>query len=340
MKNTAAVLYAPGVVRLEERPIPRPGPYDVLVEVKAVGVCGSDVHYYEHGRIGHFIVREPLVLGHECSGIIVDVGEKVSRRRIGERVAIEPGVPCGRCRECRSGYYNLCKEVRFFGTPPVDGAFQRYVLIHEDFAFPIPEGISDETAALIEPLSVGLWACRKACLRGGDTVLITGAGPIGLLTLAVARALGAAKTIVTDVNRARLEHAKQLGATLVWNVAESPLTEAGIEVDAFIECSGQQSALIDGLRALRPAGRAIIVGMSPNEDATIPLALLQNREIILTGVFRYANTFADAVAMVAAGRIRPETIISARYTLEEIERALQMAREDPSKIKAIVLPQP
>src|SRR5690349_11027020 len=161
MSNQAAVLYAPHDIRLEERSQPQPGPKEVLVEIKAVGVCGSDVHYYEHGRIGSFIVKQPLILGHESAGVIVAVGEGVSLGRVGQRVTIEPGIPCRVCRECRHGNYNLCQNVRFFGTPPIDGAFTNYVTVPEDFAYALPDSMSFEEGALIEPLSVGLWACRK-----------------------------------------------------------------------------------------------------------------------------------------------------------------------------------
>src|SRR6266478_7704839 len=189
MKNQAAVLYAPHDIRIEERPVPTPGMREVLIEIKAVGVCGSDVHYYEHGKIGSYVVRQPLILGHESSGIIVAVGEGVSTNRIGERVAIEPGIPDGVCHQCRSGHYNLCPNVRFFGTPPIDGAFTNYVTVPESFAYRLPDQMSNEEGALIEPLSVGLWACRKAQLQGADRLLVTGAGPIGMFAMKVALAL-------------------------------------------------------------------------------------------------------------------------------------------------------
>ncbi len=238
MKNQAAVLYAPHDVRMEERSMPTVGPRDVLVEVKAVGVCGSDVHYYEHGRIGSYIVRQPLILGHEASGVIVDVGEEVPKSRIGERVAIEPGIPDGICEQCRSGHYNLCPNVRFFGTPPIDGAFTNFVTVPESFAYNLPDSMSDAEGALIEPLSVGLWACRKARLRGGDHVLVTGAGPIGLVAMLVALALGAGEVTITDVYPQRLEVAKKLGATRALNVAKESLADAHLEADILIECSG------------------------------------------------------------------------------------------------------
>jgi len=339
MRNEAAVLYGPHDVRLEERPVPVPGPREVLVEVRSVGVCGSDVHYYEHGRIGSFVVEQPLVLGHESMGVVVGLGSEVTKHHVGERVALEPGVPCGTCRECRAGRYNLCPYVKFFATPPVDGAFARYVTIHEDFAYALPDEISDDAGALVEPVSVGLWACRKARLRGGEHVLVTGAGPIGLLAMQAAFALGAAKVTVTDVVDERLQFARKVGATATVNVRSTPLVEAGVEADVLIECSGSPTAVADGLRCLRPAGTAVLVGMGPGETVEIPVAYLQQHEIWLTGTFRYANTYPDAIELIRAGKIRPEEIITGHYPLAEAESAMQATRRDPSQVKVMVLPQ-
>lgn len=338
MKNRAAVLYAPHDVRLEDKPMPQVGPGDVLVEVKAVGVCGSDVHYYEHGRIGSYVVRQPLVLGHEAAGVIVAVGEAVSKGRIGQRVAIEPGIPDGVCEQCRAGHYNLCSNVRFFGTPPIDGAFANYVTVPEGFAYTLPDNVSNEEGAIIEPLSVGLWACRKARLRGGDHVLVTGAGPIGILVMKVAFALGVSEVTITDVSPRRLEAAQKLGATRTLNVAQQPLAQAGVQADVLIECSGNQAALMDGIRSLRPAGIAVAVGMNPGEELNVPMSFIQNREIMLTGTFRYANTYADAIAMVATGRIEVRSIVTGHYALAEAEMALQATKSDPANIKSIVIP--
>jgi L-iditol 2-dehydrogenase len=338
MKNQAAVLYAPHDVRIEQRQVPTPGPRDVLVEVKAVGVCGSDVHYHEHGRIGSHIVRQPLILGHESSGIIIAVGENVDTSRIGERVAIEPGIPDGVCRQCRQGHYNLCPNVRFFGTPPIDGAFTNYVTIPESFAYRLPDALSDEEGALIEPLSVGVWACRKAMLRGADSLLITGAGPIGLVAMKVALALGATDITMTDISPQRLEVAKRQGATRTINVAQESLASAALEADVLLECSGNQTALREGIRSLRPASRAVAVGMSPGEEVSVPMSYIQNREITLTGTFRYANTYEDAIALVAAGRVDLQSIITGYYPLQETEKALQATRSDPANIKSVVVP--
>ena len=337
-ENRAAVLHGPGDVRVESRGVPEPGVREVLVEVAAVGVCGSDIHYYEHGRIGSFVVREPMVLGHESAGRIVALGPGASKHAVGDRVTLEPGVPCGACRECRSGRYNLCRDVRFFATPPIDGAFANYVTIHEDFAFGLPDGVSDEAGALMEPLSVGVWACQKAKVSAGDRVLVTGAGPIGLLAAQCARAFGATEITITDINPHRLRLAERTGATRAINVAETPLEDADVEADALIECSGHPASLRAGIGALRPAGTAVLVGMGPEEDGVVPLSLIQNRELWLTGTFRYANTYPTAIALVANGRIDLEAIITGRYGLDDAEAALRVGREDATAVKVMVMP--
>jgi L-iditol 2-dehydrogenase len=337
-ENRAAVLHAAGDLRVEDRPVPEPGPREVLVQVAAVGVCGSDIHYYEHGRIGSFVVREPMVLGHESSGRVVALGPGASSHAIGDRVALEPGVPCGGCRECRAGRYNLCRDVRFFATPPIDGAFANYVTIHEDFAFALPDSVSDDAGALMEPLSVAVWACQKADVSAGDRVLVTGAGPIGLLAAQTARAFGATEITVTDVNPHRLGMAERTGATRTINVAEARLEDSGVEADALIECSGHPASLTAGIASLRPAGRAVLVGMGPEEEGTVPLALIQSRELWLTGTFRYANTYPTAIALAANGRVDLEAIITGHYGLDDAEAALRAGREDATAVKVMVKP--
>src|SRR5918997_3488448 len=235
MQNLAAIMYGTHDIRLEDKPVPEPGAKEVLVEIRAVGVCGSDVHYYEEGRIGSFVVREPLILGHESMGTVVAVGEEATKHEVGERVALEPGVPDLTCRECRAGHYNLCPNVRFFATPPINGAFTNYVTINEDFAFTLPDRLSDNAGALMEPLSVGIWACKKANVTAGDHVLVTGSGPIGLLAMQVAFAQGATEVTLTDVADERLRIGDRLSATRTVNRAEKPLEGSGIEMHALIE---------------------------------------------------------------------------------------------------------
>jgi L-iditol 2-dehydrogenase len=330
----AAVLHAPGEIRIEERERPRPGPREVLVQVTAVGVCGSDVHYYEHGRIGPHVVEAPLILGHESAGRVVELGEGASKHAVGDRVTMEPGVPCGRCRECRAGRYNLCADVQFFATPPVDGAFTEFVAIHEDFAFALPESLSDEEGALMEPLSVGVWACRKAGVSAGDRILVTGAGPIGLLAMQCAIAFGATEVTVSDVNERRLEVARRTGATQT----VTPDDEMPGDFDALIECSGHPAAVAAGIHALRPAGTAVLVGMGPEEEGTLPISVIQARELWVTGTFRYANTYPAAIALAASGRVDLKAIISGHFGLEDAEAALRAGREDPDSVKPIVVP--
>jgi L-iditol 2-dehydrogenase len=337
-ENRAAVLYAPGDLRVEDRAIPEPGLREVLVEIAAVGVCGSDVHYYEHGRIGSFVVREPMVLGHESSGRVVALGPGASRHVVGDRVARSPAFLAVTVASVGPGATTCAATCGFFATPPIDGAFANYVTIHEDFAFALPEFVSDEAGALMEPLSVAVWACQRANVTAGDRVLVTGAGPIGLLAVQTARAFGATAITVTDINPHRLAVAERTGATSTINVAEAPLEDSGVEADALIECSGHPGSLKAGIAALRPAGRAVLVGMGPEEDGVVPLALIQNRELWLTGTFRYANTYPTAIALAANGRADLEAIITGQYGLDDAEAALRAGREDPAAVKVMVMP--
>src|SRR5213080_697046 len=330
---TTAVLYAPRDLRIERRPIPSPSDGEVLVRILSVGVCGSDVHYYEHGRIGEFVVRSPLVLGHESSGQIVEFGQGVSRGRVGERVAIEPGEPCGRCDQCRSGRYNLCPNIRFHGTPPVDGTLSEFVAVKSDLAYKVPDEISDNAAALLEPLSVGIWAIRKAGTQAGSSVLIAGAGPIGLVTTMVARAVGATRIAVSDVNRNRLSAALARGAT---EIVVPGSDDVSGEFDAFIDCSGSSAAIDAGVRLVRPAGSVVLVGMGADE-LRLPLAVVQQRELVITGTFRYANTWPTAIALAASGRVSLDDLVTGEYGLADTEKALTAGRDQRS-VKAVVRP--
>ncbi|HEV7677020.1 MAG TPA: NAD(P)-dependent alcohol dehydrogenase [Candidatus Dormibacteraeota bacterium] len=334
----AAVLRGPGDVAIEERPVPRPGPAQVVVRVRSVGVCGSDAHYYEHGRIGRFVVEAPLVLGHEASGEVVELGPDVTRLTVGQRVAIEPGVPDLTCEQCLAGRYNLCPDMRFFATPPIDGALAEYVVVHEAFAHPVPEVISDDAAALLEPLSVGLWACRKARVIAGDRVLVTGAGPIGLVSVQAALAFGATEVTVSDVNPARLALAKELGATEVLDARESRLSDLPRPPQVLLECSGYAPVIAEAIRALDRAGRAVLVGMGSDEVA-LPLSVVQEHELELMGTFRYANTWPVAIALVASGRIDLDRLVTGTYRLDQTEEALVAGRRDPQSVKAVIRPQ-
>lgn len=336
-----SVLMAPHEVVLEQRPTPTPSGRQVLVKVLSVGTCGSDTHYYEHGRIGDHIVEQPLVLGHESSGQIVAVGADVTSLAVGQRVSVEPGVPCFTCSECRAGRYNLCPDMVFFGTPPIDGAFAEYVLVHESMAYAIPDEVSDDAAALLEPVSVAVWSCRKAAVGPGSRVLVTGAGPIGLLVTQVARAFGASELIVTDVNPHRLALAARLGATRTIDVSSTDLTSAfdgSSAPDVFIDASGVPSVVKAGIRALARAGRAVLVGMGADEVA-LPVPRIQNFELTVTGTFRYANTWPTALELVRSGKVDADVLVTHRVGLADVESALTAAARDSSAVKVVVRPQ-
>jgi L-iditol 2-dehydrogenase len=336
-----SVLRAPHDVVVEQRPTPTPRGRQVLVKVLSVGTCGSDTHYYEHGRIGDHIVEKPLVLGHEAAGEIVALGPDVESLAVGQRISIEPGVPDFTCAECRAGRYNLCPGMVFFGTPPIDGAFAQFVLVHEAMAYPIPDEVSDDAAALLEPVSVAVWSCTKAGVRPGSRVLVTGAGPIGLLVTQVARAFGASSVVVTDVNPHRLALAARLGATRTVDVSTEDLAAAFDDVtapDVYIDASGVPAVVKAGVRALRRAGRAVLVGMGADEVA-LPVSRIQNFELTVTGTFRYANTWPIALELVHRGQIDVDTLVTHRVGLADVDSALTAAARDATAVKVVVRPQ-
>ncbi|MQA26573.1 MAG: zinc-binding dehydrogenase, partial [Micromonosporaceae bacterium] len=239
--------------------------------------------------------------------------------------------------QCRAGRYNLCPDVRFFATPPIDGAFSEHVVLHEQFAHPVPDSLSDDAAALLEPLSVGVWACRKARVGPGDRVLVNGAGPIGLVAAQTALAYGAAEVVAADVNPTRLRLAAELGCTNVLDVSARPLAEARFEPDVLLECSGHPVAIGAAIRTVARAGRAVLVGMG-GDEIPLPLAHLQEHEIELTGTFRYANTWPAAIALATSGRVDLDRLVTSRHPLAEVEAALTSGARDPKSVKPIVRP--
>ncbi|MDQ4137996.1 MAG: NAD(P)-dependent alcohol dehydrogenase [Actinomycetota bacterium] len=330
----ASLLIEPGVVELQSVPIPTLQPDEVLVQIAAVGVCGSDVHYYHEGRIGDFVVEQPMILGHEASGVITAVGSAVDPERVGERVAIEPQRACRVCEHCKRGAYNLCPLMEFYATPPIDGAFAQYAVIQADFAFKIPDTMSLEAAALCEPLSVGIWTNQKAGTRPGSRVLIAGAGPIGIIVMQVAFAFGASEVIVSDIAETRREAAERFGATRTIDPTSDDVTS--LEVDIFVDASGAEPAVKAGILALKPGGRAVLVGMGKDEIA-LPVSRIQAREIELTGVFRYANTWPLAIELASSGKVDLDSLVTARYPLDRVEQALHAA-VDPKALKVVVAP--
>jgi len=335
----ASVLTGPGELAVEERPVPQPGPGEVLVRILAVGVCGSDTHYYEHGRIGDFVVDKPLVLGHEPSGRIAAVGPGVDPARVGELVSLEPGIPQPFSAETLAGRYNLDPAVRFFATPPVDGVFSEYAVHPSAFCHAVPEHVSDEAAALLEPLSVGIAAVRAGEVRLGSRVLVAGAGPIGLLVARCASLAGATDVVVTDVRAERLEVARRYGATDVFTTHDAPDVAApfpGSGYDVFVDATGVEPAVLSGLHRLAPAGRAVLVGMGM-DTLRLPVPLVQNRQLVVTGTFRYANTWPTAVRLAASGTVDLDGLVTSRHGLDDVGAALAAGR-GAGALKAVVRP--
>lgn len=332
----ASVLVAPGSVEVQERPVPAPAPDEVLVQVAAVGVCGSDVHFYRDGHLGDWVASEPLVLGHESGGTIVGVGADVPRTRIGERVSIEPQHPSAGSAESLRGDYNLDPHMRFYAIPGTDGAFQEYVTIQSHFAHAIPDAVSDHASALMEPLSVAIATARKAGFTAGSRVFITGAGPVGIAIAQVARAYGATEVVVSDIASQRREAALSFGATLAVDPLSADLEDAAGGFDAFVDASGAAAAVRSGIALVRPAGRVVLVGMGLPE-IPLPITTIQNRELVVTGVFRYANTWPTAIALASRGMVDLDRMVTATFGLAETAAALD-STSDPRTVKTIVEP--
>ncbi|GGF98891.1 NAD(P)-dependent alcohol dehydrogenase [Paenibacillus abyssi] len=341
----AAVMPQPFDIVIEERNVPEASGDEVLVKIMAVGICGSDIHYYEHGRIGPYVVEKPIILGHECAGIVAAVGDKVTRFKVGDRVAVEPGITCGRCDHCKSGRYNLCADVQFLATPPVDGAFVQYIKHREDFLFPIPDGMSFETAALIEPFSVGIHAAKRAGIKPGETVAIIGMGPVGLMAVVAAKAFGAGKIIVSDMEPVRLKAAIKLGAHHALDASKQDAAEVikdltgGKGADVAFETAGHPHALKTALRSLCRGGRLSIVGLPPQEEIPVNVPSIADNEIDIYGVFRYANTYAQGITFISSGIADTDIMITDRYPLEQTKEAMERARTNKSgSLKVVVYP--
>lgn len=333
----ASVLTGPRAIELHEVEIPALQPGQVLVRVTAVGVCGSDTHFYETGAIGDIVVHGPVVLGHETGGEIAAVGEGVDPARVGTRVAVEPQTPCRRCEFCKAGSYHLCREVRFYGAWPVDGSFSEYAIVDDDFAHPIPDSMTDEQAALVEPVSVAVHAARRGDITGGSRVLVTGAGPIGVLVGQVAKALGAIEVVISDPLESRRTFALAHGADVALDPANAELDAYSEHFDVFVDASGNGNAILSALPTIRPGGAAVLVGMG-GDQLNVPIALIQHREITLTGTFRYVNTWPTAIELVATGKVDVSSLVTRRYGLGDVEEALMKAKTDPTAIKTMIIP--
>ena len=312
------------------------GPRDVRVAIHTVGICGSDVHYYRHGRIGPFVVREPMVLGHEAAGTVVEVGSEVTALEVNDRVTMEPGIPDPDSRAARLGLYNLDPAVRFWATPPVHGVLRPTVVHPAAFTFRIPERISFAEAAMVEPLAVGMHAAAKARIVPGDVAVVLGAGPIGMVTALAALAGGCSRIVIADVVAAKLELAAGLGPVVpVLAGRESPGEVArtltgGWGADIVFECSGAAAAAAAVVEPLRPGGCAVLVGM-PGEPVAFDVVAAQVKEARMETVFRYAHVYPRALALMESGAIDVRPLITDTFPFTDSVAAFEFAAAMPER---------
>lgn len=331
VRRQAAVLHGVNDLRVEDSDLSEePGPGMVRVQIKAVGICGSDVHYWCRGRIAHFVVESPMVIGHESSGIVTAVGPGVdpSKLRMGDAVALEPGIPCWSNRQAREGRYNLDPDIKFFATPPVDGSLATYVDHPADWCFKLPSNVSLEEGAMCEPLSVGIHACRRGGVQPGKKVAVLGAGPIGLVTLLAAKAFGADAVAITDIKASNLQLAKELGANGVVQVEgknDSPeevakrireSIDAVDGVDIVIDCAGFESTMRTAIKTAVSGGKVVLVGMG-DETMTLPLTEASIREVDIIGSFRYAHTYPTCLALLSSGKINVKPLVTHRFGFDQ-----------------------
>ena len=321
------------------------GPYDVRIDVHTVGVCGSDVHYYTHGAIGPFVVKDPMILGHEASGTIVEVGDEVSHLQVGDRVCMEPGIPNPNSRATQLGLYNLDPEVRFWATPPIHGVLRPSVVHPAAFTFKLPDNVSYAEGAMVEPLAVGLHAANKAQIKPGDIAVVMGAGPIGILTALAALAGGCSQIVLTDVQTEKLELAAKLGPIRPVNVAQENLEEVVNDLtdnwgaDIVFECSGNEKAASGVFATLRPGGAVVFVGI-PLSPIAFDVAQAQIKEARIENVFRSAHVYPRALALMESGKLDVKALITDTFKFEQSVEAFDYAVNMPaSSVKAqIVLP--
>ncbi len=342
-KMKVAVMDGIGKMRLTERPVPQPAPGEVLVELDYVGICGSDMHYYENGRIGDYIVEPPFVLGHEPGGTVVALGEGVTNLQVGDRVALEPGKTCGRCEFCTTGQYNLCPDVIFFATPPVDGVFQEYVCHPESLCFKLPANVSTMAGALMEPLAVGFHAALQGGAQIGQTAVVTGAGCIGLVSVMALRSMGVTKVVAVDVLPARLEKAAKAGATLTIDASKEDAVQKVLELtggagcDLVIETAGAEATMVQGIRMARKGGTIVAVGYSKSGEMTLPMSLVLDKELTIKSVFRYRHIYPIAIEAVASGAIDLEQIVTDVFPLDDIQHAMDTSIANKADIvKAVI----
>ena len=327
----------PCTLQVIDKPIPEISDDEVLLDMQKVGICGSDVHYWTHGRIGDFIVENEMILGHEAAAKVIKIGSKVTNLKVGDRVAIEPGYPLENDNFSKTGRYNL-SPVFFCATPPDDGCLSRFYKHKAAFCYKLPDNLSYEEGALIEPLSVGIHACKRGDVSLGKNVLIMGAGTIGLVNLLVAKAMGAAKIVVVDVNQDRLKMAEEMGAFATISPKRENSAKETSEIikkafdnsgkvmpDVTIECTGVEICIQIAVYSTVSGGCAIMVGMG-KDIVNFPILDACCREVDIRGIFRYCNTWPTAINMLSSGAVDVKKLVTSRVKLTDARKGFDMTR--------------
>ncbi|CAK9221880.1 unnamed protein product [Sphagnum jensenii] len=345
-ENLAAYIFGIDDLRLQPYKLPPVGKKDVKVTIKAVGICGSDVAYVKHLQVGNYVVKEPMVIGHECAGVVEEIGSEVKDLAVGDRVALEPGVPCWACSLCKQGLYNLCPDMKFFATPPVQGALAKQVVHPAGMCFKLPENVTLEEGAMCEPLSVAVHTCNRSNVGPATRVLVIGGGAIGLVTLLCAKAFGSLRVVVADTHNERLSVAKALGADAVVLISkkdedmERELKEIqdamGAPIDVTCDCVGTRKSLTTALEATTSAGRVCLVGMRES-NMNLPIAAAAAREVDLVGVFRYRHTYPLCLDLISSGRVNVKPLITNRFhfSQQEVKDAFKTSAEGKGAIKVM-----
>jgi len=340
----ALVIHSAGDLRVEEVPTPEVGAQQLLVRVRCGGICGSDLHYYQHGGFGTVRIKEPMVLGHEVAGVIESVGKDAGDFVTGERIAITPSRPCGLCRYCQQGLQNHCLDMRYYGsamrTPHVQGAFRQQIVVDTSQAYRLADSVTDGEGAMAEPLSVALHAVRRAGPLLGKHVLVTGCGPIGAMVVIAARHAGATSIVVTDVASSPLRSARKVGADETINIAEQPdaLSKYTVDkghFDVLFEASGNERALRSAFDVLRPRGVIVQVGLG-NGEMSIPINTIVAKEFDLRGTFRFHEEFETAVALINKGLVDLKPLISATLPYRDAGRAFALAADRSQAMKVLL----
>jgi L-iditol 2-dehydrogenase len=332
-----------GKMGFQEREIPQIGSGEVLVKLDYVGICGSDLHYYETGRIGGYVVKPPFVLGHEPSGVVAEVGPGVNHLKIGDRVALEPGKTCGKCEFCVTGRYNLCPDVVFFATPPVDGVFQEYINHPAGLCFKLPDNVSALEGALIEPLAVGFHAANQGGAHTGQKAIVFGAGCIGLVSMMALKAAGVSQVYVADIVDKRLNKAFELGAAGIINPQKDNLDQwaakisGGAGFDLAIETAGTEITTRQCINLAKKGSTIVLVGYSKTGEINLPISLALDKELTFKTVFRSRHNYPMAIEAVASGAVNLKGIVSNIYDFDDIQRAMDESVSNKADIvKSVV----